>query len=490
MSMKKNKLISIGFLASFPIILSPALISCGNNSIENNEITLEEYKNKLNPTIKPEKESEKALTLASSITTEQDMQNWFNGLPQSQNGIEATFLYTSADDKKGILNIAYNLKKGDLVLRYEKAESGFKIREKTQDQIDVENYVKSLQDPTIKASKKDQQINTSADSIKTEQQVKEWFDGLDTWQTNAQAAGITISFLRTESNSNNSLINKGTLRVYYKIEKGDYFTNIYWDTAGFQIEKPPVNPPSPGYTKYKISFKRSNGKPVKSFYPTIEIYDASNPSTLVQEKWFMDDVNEFELPTKSYKCVIKSNLPNGMETNKEFIISEQNPSYDIVFTPKDLQNTPIPSGYRYSLNDVLYQSNYTDVKDVQVKLADNINNNKVTIFMFFKIDCPYCQAMEKEIAQWKKDPAIKDRFDIWLFSGLDSKDRLKTWSAGYPDFHVVYDANYVVRKQFDNTTSPQTGIPKFFFVDQQGVLVSQVDGQVPYLKNYLMELLN
>ena len=490
--MKKSRLLPIGLLALFPFIASPILISCRNNPSENNnspesdEIILTNFINNIKPTLKVDKENVKPQTLASSIQTEENVENWYDNLPQSQDGINVSFAYTSADDKKGILNIIYIIKKNDIELRYTKTDNGFQIRTKTQDQIDVENFINKLSDPVIKENKKSEQANTPAENIRTEKEVMEWFDGL--WNSN-NIEGIQVSFLKTETNSNNSLVAKDTLRVYYQIQKGDYSTNVYWETSGFQIDSSPVIPPSTGYTKFKISLKRSNGKLLENYYPTILFYKDQNTNN-PEEKWFSSAVNEFELPTGTYKCVIQSKIPNGMEVNEEFTISEQNPSYDIIFTPKNLQNESTPENYNYELNDVLFQSEYTDVNDNKVKLSDNIQNNKVTLFMFFKIDCPYCAAMENEIAKLKDDPNFKDRFEVWTFSGHDSKERLKGWSSGFKSFKVFYDENFVVRKHFDNTTTPQTGVPKFYFVDQQGVLVSKTQGQINNLKDYLLELFN
>ncbi len=483
--MKKIKPLSFALIASFSICLTPMLISCGNKI--NDEISLNDFVNSLNPTIKPEKKSEQTQVLASTIKTESDLQSWFNNLPESKNGIIATFSYTSADDKKGSLEICYILAKNGNEIKYTNTYEGFKIREKEPDQLDVENFIKTLKDPTIKENKKSELPNTLADSIKTEEQVKEWFDGL--WNSDSQK-GINVSFIKTESNSNNSSIPKGTLRVYYQIQKGEYFTQVYWETPGFQNITNPINPPATGNTKYKVSFKRSNGKALQDYNSTINIYKNDNPNLLYKDIWMTNSINEFELPTGTYKCVIQSNPPNGMEVNKEFIISEQNPSYDIVFRPKDLQNTPTPEGYNYKINDVLFQSEYTDVNNNTYKLSDNIKNKKITLFFFFKIDCPYCNAMEKEIAQWKEEDAIKDRFEVWLFSGHDSKTRLVDWSKGYKNFRVFEDTNFIVRKHFDDTQNPQKGVPQFYFVDQEGVLVSKSRGQTSNLKDKLLELID
>ena len=280
------------------------------------------------------------------------------------------------------------------------------------------------------------------------------------------------------------------LRVYYQIQKGSYTTDFCWETSGFKIESFSSSQPSIGTTKFKISFKRSNGKLLNNYHPVINFYKINSykdGNTKPHErKQFTNPVNEFELPTGTYRCVIDSVIPNGMEVNKEFTISEQNPSYDIIFTPKDLQNEPTPEDYNYQYNDVLFQTEYTDVKDNKVKLSDNIKNNKVTIIMFFKIDCSNSQAMFEEIDRWKQEAGIKDRFDAWLFSTSDSKDRLKLWSDTWKNFKVFYDENRMVRKHYFDDTK----VPRICFIDQEGVLISKVHGKVNNLKNYLLELLN
>ena len=584
----KKKLLPVGLLMSFPIFLSPILIvnSCRSNLPENDEMTLENFVANIKPTLKTNKEDLKAQTLASSIQTEEDVKNWYDNLPQSQNGINVTFQYVSSDNTKGVLKIVYLIEKNGNKLTYTKEDNGFKISDKTQDQIDVENFVANI-NPTLKTDKENLKSQTLASSIQTEDDVKNWYDNLpqsqnginvsfryassdDTkgmltvyyqiqkgsyvtsfyWETSGfqietpstsqpsenqdridvedfiskltnpvikenkkseQATtpaenitkenigewfdglwssdaekGIQVSFSRTETNSNNSSIAKGTLRVYYQIQKGSYTTTSYWETSGFIIETPSTSQPSTGTTKFKISFKRSNGKLLDNYNPLIDFYKDGNTEPFLDDKQIIGPVTEFELPTGTYRCVIVSNIPNGMEVNKEFTISEQNPSYDIIFTPKDLQNEPTPEDYNYQYNDVLFQTEYTDVKDNKVKLSDNIKNNKVTIIMFFKIDCSNSQAMFEEIDRWKQEAGIKDRFDAWLFSTSDSKDRLKLWSDTWKNFKVFYDENRMVRKHYFDDTK----VPRICFIDQEGVLISKVHGKVNNLKNYLLELLN
>ena len=584
----KKKLLPVGLLMSFPILLSP--ISCRSNLPENNEMTLDKFVENIKPTLKTDKENLKAQTLASSIQTEDDVKNWYDNLPQSQNGINVTFQYVSSDNTKGVLKIVYLIEKNGNKLTYTKEDNGFKISDKTQDQIDVENFIANI-NPTLKTDKENLKSQTLASSIQTEDDVKNWYDNLpqsqnginvtfryassdDTkgmltvyyqiqkgsyvtsfyWETSGfqietpstsqpsenqdridvedfiskltnpvikenkkseQATtpaenitkenigewfdglwssdaekGIQVSFSRTETNSNNSSIAKGTLRVYYQIQKGSYTTTSYWETSGFQIETPSTSQPSTGTTKFKISFKRSNGKLLNNYHPVINFYKINSykdGNTKPHErKQFTNPVNEFELPTGTYRCVIDSVIPNGMEVNREFTISEQNPSYDVIFTPKNLQNEPTPENYKYQYNDVLFQTEYTDVNDNKVKLSDNIKNNKVTIIMFFKIDCSNSQAMFEEIDRWKQEAGIKDRFDAWLFSTSDSKDRLKLWSNTWKNFKVFYDENRMVRKHYFDDTK----VPRICFIDQEGVLISKVHGKVNNLKNYLLELLN
>ena len=596
----KKKLLPVGLLMSFPIFLSPILIvnSCRSNLPENDEMTLENFVANIKPTLKTNKEDLKAQTLASSIQTEEDVKNWYDNLPQSQNGINVTFRYASSDDAKGMLTVYYQIQKGSYVTSFYWETSGFQIEtpstsqpSEDQDRIDVEDFISKLTNPVIKENKKSELAATPAENIRTETEINEWFDGL--WSGDAEK-GIQVSFLRTETNSNNPSIAKGTLRVYYQIQKGSYTTTSYWETSGFQIETPStsqpskpqdqidvenfvknINPtlktgkedlksqtlassiqtedevkkwydnlpqsqnginvtfefassdntrgvlrvyyqiqkgsyttdfcwetsgfkietpstsqPSTGTTKFTISFKRSNGKLLNNYHPVINFYKINSykdGNTKPHErKQFTNPVNEFELPTGTYRCVIDSVIPNGMEVNKEFTISEQNPSYDIIFTPKDLQNEPTPEDYNYQYNDVLFQTEYTDVKDNKVKLSDNIKNNKVTIIMFFKIDCSNSQAMFEEIDRWKQEAGIKDRFDAWLFSTSDSKDRLKLWSDTWKNFKVFYDENRMVRKHYFDDTK----VPRICFIDQEGVLISKVHGKVNNLKNYLLELLN
>ena len=488
----KKKLLPVGLLMSFPIFLSPILIvnSCRSNLPENDEMTLEKFVENIKPTLKTNKENLKAQTLASSIQTEDDVKNWYDNLPQSQNGINVTFRYASSDDTKGMLTVYYQIQKGSYVTSFYWETSGFQIEtpstsqpSEDQDRIDVEDFISKLTNPVIKENKKFEQATTPAENIRTETEINEWFDGL--WSGDAEK-GIQVSFLRTETNSNNPSIAKGTLRVYYQIQKGSYTTTSYWETSGFQIETPSTSQPSTGTTKFKITFKRSNGKLLDNYYPVINFYKDGNTNGSFERKYFYSNVNEFELPTGTYRCVIDSVIPNGMEVNKEFTISEQNPSYDIIFTPKDLQNQPTPENYKYQYNDVLFQTEYTDVNDNKVKLSDNIKNKKVTLIMFYKIDCPYSANMYNQIARWKEEAGIKDRFDAWLFSAVDSKERLKSLSATWKDFKVFSDENYAVKKHYFDPK----GVPKFCFIDQEGVLISKFEGEINNLKDFLLELLN
>ena len=483
----KKKLLPVGLLMLSPIFLLP--ISCKSNSPENDEMALEHFVANINPTLKTDKENLKSQTLASSIQTEDDVKNWYDNLPQSQNGINVSFRYASSDDTKGMLTVYYQIQKGSYVTSFYWETSGFQIEtpstsqpSEDQDRIDVEDFISKLTNPVIKENKKSEQATTPAENI-TKENIGEWFDGL--WSSDAEK-GIQVSFLRTETNSNNSSIAKGTLRVYYQIKKGSYTTTSYWETSGFQIETPSTSQPSTGTTKFKITFKRSNGKLLDNYYPVINFYKDGNTNGSFERKYFYSNVNEFELPTGTYRCVIDSVIPNGMEVNKEFTISEQNPSYDIIFRPKDLQNQPTPENYRYQYNDVLFQTEYTDVNDNKVKLSDNIKNKKVTLIMFYKIDCPYSANMYNQIARWKEEAGIKDRFDAWLFSAVDSKERLKSWSATWKDFKVFSDENYAVKKHYFDGTA----IPKFCFIDQEGVLISKFEGQINNLKDFLLELLN
>ena len=596
----KKKLLPVGLLMSFPIFLSPILIvnSCRSNLPENDEMTLENFVANIKPTLKTNKEDLKAQTLASSIQTEEDVKNWYDNLPQSQNGINVTFRYASSDDAKGMLTVYYQIQKGSYVTSFYWETSGFKIEtpstsqpSEDQDRIDVEDFISKLTNPVIKENKKSELAATPAENIRTETEINEWFDGL--WSGDAEK-GIQVSFLRTETNSNNPSIAKGTLRVYYQIQKGSYTTTSYWETSGFQIETPStsqpskpqdqidvenfvknINPtlktgkedlksqtlassiqtedevkkwydnlpqsqnginvtfefassdntrgvlrvyyqiqkgsyttdfcwetsgfkietpstsqPSTGTTKFTISFKRSNGKLLNNYHPVINFYKINSykdGNTKPHErKQFTNPVNEFELPTGTYRCVIDSVIPNGMEANKEFTISEQNTSYDITFTLNDLQNEPTPENYKYQYNDVLFQTEYTDVNDNKVKLSDNIKNKKVTLIMFFRIDCSNSAAMYEQIARWKEDAGIKDRLEAWLCSSSDSKERLKSWSATWKDFKVFSDENYAVKKHYFDPK----GVPKFCFIDQEGVLISKFEGQINNLKDFLLELLN
>ena len=473
----KKKLLPVGLLMSFPILLSP--ISCRSNLPENDEMTLENFVANIKPTLKTNKEDLKAQTLASSIQTEDEVKNWYDNLSQSQNGINVTFQYVSSDNTKGVLKIVYLIEKNGNKLTYTKEDNGFKISDKTQDQIDVENFVKNI-NPTLKTDKENLKSQTLASSIQTEDDVKNWYDNLPQSQN-----GINVTFEFASSDNT-----RGVLRVYYQIQKGSYTTDFCWETSGFKIESFSSSQPSIGTTKFKISFKRSNGKLLNNYHPVINFYKINSykdGNTKPHErKQFTNPVNEFELPTGTYRCVIDSVIPNGMEVNKEFTISEQNPSYDIIFRPKDLQNQPTPENYRYQYNDVLFQTEYTDVNDNKVKLSDNIKNKKVTLIMFYKIDCPYSANMYNQIARWKEEAGIKDRFDAWLFSAVDSKERLKSWSATWKDFKVFSDENYAVKKHYFDGTA----IPKFCFIDQEGVLISKFEGEINNLKDFLLELLN
>ena len=120
----KKKLLPVGLLMSFPILLSP--ISCRSNLPENNERTLENFVENIKPTLKTDKENLKAQTLASSIQTEDDVKNWYDNLPQSQNGINVTFQYASSDNTKGVLKIVYLIEKMEISLLTQKRIMGLK----------------------------------------------------------------------------------------------------------------------------------------------------------------------------------------------------------------------------------------------------------------------------------------------------------------------------------------------------------------------------
>ena len=227
----KKKLLPVGLLMSFPILLSP--ISCRSNLPENNEMTLENFVENIKPTLKTDKENLKAQTLASSIQTEDDVKNWYDNLPQSQNGINVTFQYASSDNTKGVLKIVYLIEKNGNKLTYTKEDNGFKISDKTQDQIDVENFVANI-NPTLKTDKENLKAQTLASSIQTEDDVKNWYDNLPQSQN-----GINVTFRYASSDDA-----KGMLTVYYQIQKGSYVTSFYWETSGFQIETPSTSQPS------------------------------------------------------------------------------------------------------------------------------------------------------------------------------------------------------------------------------------------------------
>ena len=124
----KKKLLPVGLLMSFPIFLSPILIvnSCRSNLPENDEMTLENFVANIKPTLKTNKENLKAQTLASSIQTEDDVKNWYDNLPQSQNGINVTFQYASSDNTKGVLKIVYLIEKMEISLLTQKRIMGLK----------------------------------------------------------------------------------------------------------------------------------------------------------------------------------------------------------------------------------------------------------------------------------------------------------------------------------------------------------------------------
>ena len=124
----KKKLLPVGLLMSFPIFLSPILIvnSCRSNLPENDEMTLENFVANIKPTLKTNKEDLKTKTLASSIKTEDDIKNWNDNLPQSQNGINVTFQYATSDNTKGVLKIVYLIEKMEISLLTQKRIMGLK----------------------------------------------------------------------------------------------------------------------------------------------------------------------------------------------------------------------------------------------------------------------------------------------------------------------------------------------------------------------------
>ena len=176
----KKKLLPVGLLMSFPILLSPILIvnSCRSNLPENNEMTLENFVENIKPTLKTNKEDLKAQTLASSIQTEEDVKNWYDNLPQSQNGINVTFRYASSDDTKGMLTVYYQIQKGSYVTSFYWETLGFQIEtpstsqpSEDQDRIDVEDFISKLTNPVIKENKKSEQATTTAENIRTQTEI-------------------------------------------------------------------------------------------------------------------------------------------------------------------------------------------------------------------------------------------------------------------------------------------------------------------------------
>lgn len=80
----------------------------------NDQVLLEQYVAKLDPKVKPSKENDKASTLASTINTEEKVNEWFDGLPQPNNGIQVKFISSTPDQSNPTsLVVTYLLTKGN-----------------------------------------------------------------------------------------------------------------------------------------------------------------------------------------------------------------------------------------------------------------------------------------------------------------------------------------------------------------------------------------
>lgn len=134
--MKKKRTILVYsslFLSSISIIALSISCSTTQNSQNSDEQAVKEYIKYLKPKLKPEKESVKSQTLASSITTESQVKEWFTGLPESNNGIDVKFISAGiSPNDSTILAINYQLTKNDYSISFQFIESGF-LKETTDE---------------------------------------------------------------------------------------------------------------------------------------------------------------------------------------------------------------------------------------------------------------------------------------------------------------------------------------------------------------------
>lgn len=226
MSIKRKHLLvasSLTLITSFLIVSTSCLSKTSSNSSDIKDI--ENFIKSIEIKLKESKKDLKNTTLASTINNEDQVKQWFDGLPVSTNDIKVKFVSSSPSlTDSSTLKVIYEISKGNESKNFEFEESGFKKPELDKEVVD--DFISKIQKPTIKPSKESEKVNTLASSINSEAKVEEWFDNLPKSQD-----GITVIFESAQELTGNS----SSLIVKYKVQKNDYSSFYQFIEHGFKI---------------------------------------------------------------------------------------------------------------------------------------------------------------------------------------------------------------------------------------------------------------
>lgn len=223
---KKHLLVvsSLAFTTGFLIVSTTSCLS-KTNSNSSDLKDIEDFIKSIQVKLKDNKKDLKSTTLASTINTEEQVKEWFDGLPESNNEIKVKFVSASPlSIESQTLKVIYEISKGTESKNFEFEESGFKKPESDKEIVD--DFISKIQKPTLKPNKQSEKANTLASSINSENKVEEWFDNLPKSQ-----GDITVTFESAKEATQNSPI----LVVKYKVSKNTYSSTYEFTEDGFKI---------------------------------------------------------------------------------------------------------------------------------------------------------------------------------------------------------------------------------------------------------------
>ncbi|WP_412032109.1 DUF31 family putative serine protease [Malacoplasma muris] len=184
---------------------------------------VEDFINKLNPTIKSDKVSSLNTIIASSIKTQNQVNALFDGLPTNNGTIVVEFV-VSTEVKSGTLEVKYIISSNSYSKPYTFSKDGFKVGEANiSDKNSVLNYQNSL-NPSVRSGK--DKSNTLVETLNNESSVKEFYDNLP---MNNNSYGVVTEFVSSIDKGN------GNIEIKFLLTKNDYSSLYVFNDSNFKI---------------------------------------------------------------------------------------------------------------------------------------------------------------------------------------------------------------------------------------------------------------